>query len=268
MGRIFALICLMLLLGTASSRADLQLQPRMQASCWPASPASYTIMRWKPRDTCTTDCFVSRLTCTNGKSFELASKVHPATTEFQMAFSNWMPWSLLLYLLPFLIVISVATIGSGAAVPLLILNVGFATYATAAAWLFYASITGNPRDEWVWLKQLLFLNPYAFGLFLLLFLIVNLLAIWRLLGGLFYRHPPGTVIAPVMWAAYPHHSASTHTGLMPNIYEFVDPRETTSHYHREADRLRAFKEKLNAETAFAQAYMRRERTRNHLNDGF
>jgi hypothetical protein len=132
----------------------------------------------------------------------------------------------------------------------------------------HASITGNPRDEWVWLKQLLFLNPYAFGLFLLLFLIVNLLAIWRLLGGLFYRHPPGTVIAPVMWAAYPHHSASTHTGLMPNIYEFVDPRETTSHYHREADRLRAFKEKLNAETAFAQAYMRRERTRNHLNDGF
>lgn len=97
MGRIFALICLMLLLGTASSRAELQLQPRMQATCWPASPASYTILRWKPRDTCTNDCFVSRLTCTNGKSYELASKVHPATTDFQMALSNWMPWSLLLY---------------------------------------------------------------------------------------------------------------------------------------------------------------------------
>jgi hypothetical protein len=267
MGRIFALICLMLLLGTASSRAELQLQPRMQATCWPASPTRYTILRWKPRDTCTNDCFVSRLTCTNGKSYELVSKVHPATTDSQMAFSNWMPWSLLLYLLPFLIIISIATIGSGAAVPLLILNVCFVTYAAAAAWLFYASITGNPRDEWAWLKQLLFLNPYAFGGFLLLFLIVNLRPIWRLLDGLFYRHPHGTVVAPVMWAAYPHHSASMHAGLMPNIYEFVDPRETTSYYHREADRLRAFKDKLNAETAYAQAYMRRERARNQFNDG-
>jgi hypothetical protein len=179
-----------------------------------------------------------------------------------------MPWSLLLYLLPFLIVISIATVGSGAAVPLLILNVCFVTYAAAAAWLFYASITGNPRDEWAWLKQLLFLNPYAFGGFLLVFLVVNLVAIGRWLDGLFYRHPPGTVIAPVMWAAYPHHAASMHSGLMPNLYEFVDPRETTSHYHRETERLRAYKNKLDAETEFAQAYMRRERTRNHLNDGF
>jgi hypothetical protein len=54
---------------------------------------------------------------------------------------------------------------------------------------------------------------------------------------------------------------------MPNIYEFVDPRETTSYYHRETDRLRAFKDKLDAETAFAQAYMRRERARNQFNDG-
>jgi hypothetical protein len=267
MRRILALICLILLLGTASGRAELQLQPKMQATCWPASPTSFTILRWKPRDTCTTDCFVSRLTCANGKSFELASKVHPGTTNFQIAFSNWMPWSLLLYLLPFLIITSVATIGSGAAVPLMIVNMAFMTYATATAWLFYVSITGNPRDEWVWLKQLLFLNPYAFGGFLLVFLIVNLVPIWRWLDGLFYRHPAGTVIAPVMWAAYPPHAASMHAGLMPNISEFVDPRETTSYYHRETDRLRAFKEKLDAETAFAQAYLRRERTRN-LNDGF
>ena len=83
---ILTLVCLLLFAGTAPSRADLQLQPKMEATCRPASPASYTILRWKPRETCTTDCFVSRLTCTNGKSFELVSRVHPATTEFQMAF--------------------------------------------------------------------------------------------------------------------------------------------------------------------------------------
>jgi hypothetical protein len=264
--RLITLICLILFASAVPGRAEPQLQPRMQAACWPASPASYIILRWKPRDTCTNDCFVSRLTCTNGKSYELTSKIHPATTEFQFTFSNWMPWSLLLYLLPLLIIVGITTVGSGAAVPLLIANACLMTYAAVAAWLFHASITGNPRDEWVPLKQALFLNPYAFGLLLLLFLIVNVVPIWRLLDGLFYRHPHGAVVAPIMWAGYPHHAASMHAGLMPNLYQFVDPREATSSYHRETDRLRAFKEKLDAETAFAQAYMRRERTRNRLDD--
>jgi hypothetical protein len=256
----------MLFVSTVPSRADLQLQPRMEAICWPASPAGYTVLRWKPRDTCTTDCFISRLTCTNGKRYDVTSKNHPATTDFQTSLVNWMPWSLLIYLLPFLIVASVATVGSSASVPLLILNAGFVLYATADALLLYASVTGNPRDEWAWIKQLLFLNPYVFGLFLILFLVVNLPSIWRLLDGLFYRHPPGSVIAPVFWPAHPHQASSMHTALMPNLYEFVDPRETSSYYHRETDRLRAYKEKLDAETALAQAYLRRERTRNHTND--
>src|SRR5450631_3984970 len=116
---------LMVLVSTVPSRADLQLRPRMDAICWPASPASYTVLRWKPRDTCTTDCFTSRLTCTNGKRYDVASKNHPATTEFQTSLVSWMPWSLLIYLLPFLIVASVATVESSASVPLLILNAGF-----------------------------------------------------------------------------------------------------------------------------------------------
>ncbi len=260
------LFCLTLLVSTVPAHADLQLRPRMDAICWPAGPARYALLRWKPRDTCTTDCFVSRLTCTNGNQFELASKNHPATTEFQGSLINWMPWSLLIYLLPFLILVGIATVGSGASVPLLVMNVIFVVYATSAAVFLYTSITGNPRDEWSWIKRLLFLNPYAFGIFLVLFLALNLPTIWRLFDGLFYRHPPGSVVAPVLWPAHPHQAASMHAALMPNLYEFVDPRESGSFYHREADRLRAYKEKLDAETALAQAYLRRERTRNHVND--
>jgi hypothetical protein len=142
----------------------------------------------------------------------------------------------------------------------------FVTSAALAAMLLDASITGNPINEKAWLAELLFLNPYAFGVFLFAFLAANVVPVWRLLDGLFYRHPQGTVVAPVLWSL-DEHPASVNASLMPNVYEFIDPRETTSHYQRETERLRAFKEKLDAETAFAEAYIRRQRAGNHLNDG-
>ncbi len=263
---ILILICLMLCAGTVSSRAELQLQSKMDAMCRPASPTNHSILRWKPRDTCTNDCFVSRLTCSNGKTFELQSKFHPATTEFQMVFYNWAPWSVLIYLLPFVAIVGVATIGSRLTAPLLVLNVLLVTYAATAAWSLHASITGNPRGEGAWLEQALFLNPYSFGAFSFLFIVANLLPIWRVLENLSYRHSADAVIVPSFVQEYRTDATFMRAALMPNIYEFVDPRETTTQYQRDTERLRAFKDKLDAETAFAEAYIRRERTRNHLNE--
>jgi len=81
------------------------------AWCQPAAPVSYRILHWKAPGTCSKDCFVWRLTCSNGKTQDWKSKVHPTTSKVQMAFYEWAPWSFLLYLLPFLACMGLAAIG-------------------------------------------------------------------------------------------------------------------------------------------------------------
>ncbi len=260
-----ALICLTLCAGTFSSRAEPQLQSKMHATCRPANATSYTIVRWKPRESCTHDCFVSRLACSNGKSHELASPFHPATTPFQMTFYSWAPWSVFAYLLPLLAVAGVSAVGSRMIAPVLTVNALLVTYAAMAAWSLCASITGNPWSEWAWLEKALFLNPYSFAAAMVLFAIVNTRPVWRALEERFYRQPVSAITAPDILHVYP---AAMSAALMPDIYEFVDPRESATHYRRETDRLRAFRDKLDAETAFAEAYIRRERARHHLDDRY
>ncbi len=256
------LICLTLCGSIVSARAELLLQSKMEAICRPSAPAAYSIERWKRQGACTNDCFVSRLKCSNGKTFELQSAVHPGTTQIQMLLYNWAPWSFIFFLLPFCIIVGLATAGSNIFRPLLAVNVLVVAYAIFAALFFYVSIIGNPWSEWAWLESLLFRNPYSFGTIMFFFLVVNLPAVWRSLEDFFYRHAAMPAIVPFNRM----HAAGMHAALMPNIYEFVDPRETTSYYERETDRLRAYKEKLDAQTALARAYLRHQRTRNQLND--
>ncbi len=49
--------------------------------------------------------------------------------------------------------------------------------------------------------------------------------------------------------------------LMPSLHEFIDPRETASHYRRETNRVRALREKFDADAALAEAVIRRNRAR-------
>jgi len=69
-----------------------------------------------------------------------------------------------------------------------------------------------------------------------------------------------------MWPGYPPHAAAMSAALMPHLYEFIDPQETASHYRRETERVRALREKFDAEAALAEAVIRRERWRNQFND--
>jgi len=109
-------ICLALGGAITSVRAELKFQSSNEAMCRPGTPVTQTPLRW--RSTCTNDCFVWRLTCSNGKSYEVQSKIHPATTELQNAFYEWAPWSFVLYMLPFLLYAGLAIVGSEAAAPL------------------------------------------------------------------------------------------------------------------------------------------------------
>jgi hypothetical protein len=256
------LICLTLCGSIVSARAELQLQSKMDAMCRPSAPATYSIERWKPQGACTNDCFVSRLKCSNGKTIELQSAIHPGTTDLQMLLYYWAPWSFIFFLVPFCLIVGLATAGSNFSRSLLALNVLFAAYTIFATLFFYASIVGNPWSEWIWLERIIFLNPYTFGMIMFFFLVVNLPAVWHSLEDFFYRHSAMPAIVPFNRM----HTNEMHAVLMPNIYEVVDPRETTSYYERETDRLRAYKGKLDAQTALAQAYIRHTRTRNRLND--
>ena len=88
---------------TEPSRAELHFQTRIESACRPAAPVMQTLLRW--RSPCANnDCFAWRLTCSNGKSYVMQSKIHPGTTELQNVFYEWAPWSFALYLLPFLII--------------------------------------------------------------------------------------------------------------------------------------------------------------------
>jgi hypothetical protein len=258
----------MLMLGASvkSGRADLRFQSDMEARCRPASPTTQSILGWKRPDTCGNDCFVWRLVCSNGRHYDLQSKVSPATTQAQMTFYEWAPWSFLLYLLPFLVYFGLAAIGAQWLELLLVLDGLVLTYATTAAWCFYAAVTGNPRGSTVWVEQALFLNPYIYFSVIGLVVLLNLPAAWHGFETLFYRHRPEIVGLPATWPGYRPHTAAMSAALMPSLYEFIDPRETASHYRRETDRVRALREKFDAEAALAGAIIRRERWRNQFND--
>ncbi len=246
-----------------SARAELKVQPRIEVACRPGAPVTQTLLRWK--SVCTNnDCFVWRLTCSNGKSYDMQSKIHPATTELQNVFYEWAPWSFVLYLPPFLIYAGLAIVGSEAAVPLAALNVLLVGYALCAAWSLYSSITGNPWGRWTEEERLFLLNPYVYGAILIAFVLINLSAVRRGLEAFFYRHAPGSGFAPVMVPAHPMHAAEMSVALMPNIYEFVDPAETASYYRRQTEHLRAVRDKLDAQTALAKSVIRNRRARNRF----
>jgi hypothetical protein len=247
-------------------RAGLYFESSVEASCRPAAPASYQILRWKVPGTCSKDCFVWRLTCSNGKIQDWQSSFHPTTSKWQMAFYDWAPWSFLIYLLPFLAYFGLAAMGAQRLELLLLLDGLVLTYATMSAWCFYGAVTGNPWGTTVALERATFLNPYVYFSVIGLALVLNLPAVWRGIETLFYRHRPEIVAPPAMWPGYPPQAAAMSAALMPSMHEFIDPRETASHYRREAERVRALKEKFDAQAALAEAIIRRERLRNQFNN--
>jgi hypothetical protein len=245
-----------------SARAELHFQSKIEAACGPVAPVTQTVLRWK--GACANDCFAWRLTCSNGKSYDMQSKIHPSTTELQNAFYEWAPWSFVLYLLPFLIYAGLAVVGSEAAVLWAALNAVFVGYALCAAWSLYSSITGNPWGQWSEEERVLFLNPYLYSAIITAFVVINLLSVRRGLEALLYRHAPDAGFAPMLVPAHPMHATAMSAALMPNIYEFVDPAETTSYYHRETEHLHAVREKLDAQTALAESVIRNRRARNRF----
>jgi hypothetical protein len=251
------IVCLTLCTVVHSARAELKFQSKMDAACWPAAAVSYTPLRWQGREACT-DCFAWRVACASGRSYELHSDVHPGTTALQYALYQWGPWSALVYLLPFLLYVGIATVGSQTSPALLALNVLFLGYAAGAAWALYASVAGNPWGSWSELQRAFFLNPWAYGGIVGLFALLNLPAVLRGLETFFYRHPPAAPVVPL----YPLHAASMSAGLMPQLYEFTNPTDSAAHYRRETDRMRALREKFEAQTALADAVIRHQRTRN------
>ena len=155
-------ICIALCGLTEPSRAELHFQSRIESACRPAAPVTQTLLRW--RSTCANnDCFAWRLTCSNGKTYNMQSKIHPATTELQNVFYEWAPWSFVLFLLPFLIYAGLAVVGSEFPALLATVNAGFVTYALCAAWALYSSIAGDPWGPWTEAQHLLFLNLYVYG---------------------------------------------------------------------------------------------------------
>jgi hypothetical protein len=261
-----AMIVLPLCTSVESSRADLYFERNMEASCRPAHPTTHSILRWKHRDACGNDCFVWRLVCSNGRHHDLQSQFSPASTQAEIAFYQLAPWSFLIYLLPFLVYFGLAAIGAQRLELLLLLDGLVLIYATVAAWCFYAAVTGNPWGATAAFERLVFLNPYVYFTVIGLAVLPNLPAVWRGFENLFCRHRPEIAVAPAMWPGYPAHAAAMSAALMPHLYEFIDPRETASHYRRETERVRALKEKFDAQAALAEAIIRRERLRHQFND--
>jgi hypothetical protein len=198
----------------------------------------------------------------------LESKNNPATTKLQQMFAYTLPWSFLMYLVPFVLVIGVASIGSQLAWPLLAANALFLTYAAYAAWYWIESITGNPFGLWAEWQRLLFLSPYVFWPVVAVWALLNLPALLRGLEEFFYRHPTESVMVPAMWVGHPAQAVTMSAALMPHMHEYADPSETASYYHRQTEQVYALKDKLNAEAALAEAISRRERARRQLNDHF
>jgi hypothetical protein len=245
------------------SHAEVKFEPEMAATCKPAAPVGQTLLKW--RSACPKgDCFVWRLTCSNGKNYNMQSKIHPATTELENVFYDWAPWSVVLYLLPFLIYAGLAIVGSEAAALLTALNVVFVTYAMCAAWSLYSSITGDPWGRWIEEERLFLLNPYVYSAILIAFIVINLSAVRRGLEVFLYHHTRDSGFAPVMLPAHPMHATAMSVALMPNIYEFVDPAETASYYRRQTEHLRAVRDKLDAQTALAESVIRNRRARNRF----
>ncbi len=254
MVRRILIVLFALCLSGLAVRAEVKTASKIEPACQTAA-AQISILRWKPRPHCTGDCFVTRYSCVGGKYVDVASALHPATTPLQLSFYHAAPWSILLGLLPFLAIVVISTVASAVAVPLLALNVLFLSYVTTTLTLLYASISGNPFGEWVWLERLLFLNPYAFGAVSLLFVIANLPPVWRGMEDAFFRQSGAAFIAPPI-------VADGNTLLR---FGSIDPRESTLFFRRETDRLRAAKDRLDAETAFAHAFLRRARSQHDFN---
>ena len=263
---VVSIVLLSLCASVESSNAGQLLQSNMERWCRPAAPTTYSIQNWRQPKSCSNDCFVWRLTCSNGKAVTLQSQIHPGTTEVQWMFFKWAPWSFLLYMLPIVAYIWFALIGAQMLLPSLAFNTLFLGYAAYAAWCWHASVTGNPWGAWVGLERAIFLNPYIYGGAVAVFLIFNLPAVVRALEHFFYRHSMATGTAPALWPGHPSYATTMQAALMPHLHEFIDPHETVAHYRRQTEQAQALKDKLDADVALAEALIRRERMRRHLTD--
>ena len=108
------------------------------------------------------------------------------------------------------------------------------------------------------------IDPYAYGVVVVVFLLINLPALLVRSAGFLHRYAADAVISRGILPANRIHAATMATALMPNVREFVDPVGTVSRYRRETERLEALKEKLDAQTALAEAVIRNHRARNRL----
>ena len=251
--------------GSEPAKAELTFQSSLERQCAPAAPLRQDLLRWSPPHLCTGDCFVWRLTCSNGKQIDLQANIHPDTTEWQYKFWAAVPGSVLLYFLVFAAVIAVGCLGWQFALPLFFFNAFFTVYVTAAVAMLLASITGDPFGVGAELQRLFF-NPFCYAAVVLVGFVINLWPAWRELESLLYRHPINNAVVHVDWPDQTAHATAMAAVLMPHLHEFVDPGETAAFYHRETERLRALKGKFDADTALAESVIRYERTRNLLND--
>jgi hypothetical protein len=264
--KFFAVVCAGVL-GVSASSAPAQAEPTFQADlerqCAPAMPQRQELLSWKPARLCTGDCFVWRLTCSNGKQVDLQANIHPDTTEWQFRFWAAAPGSVVVYLLVFAVLIAVGSFGWQFAVPVVIFNVFFMLYVTAAVAALLASITGDPFGDGAEFQRHFF-NQSVYTAVVLVGALINLVPVWRELESLFYRHPINNAVVQVDWSD--QGAQAIAAALMPNLYEFVDPGESAAYYRRETERLRALKDKFDADTALAKSIIRYERARTLLND--
>jgi hypothetical protein len=261
------LLALVALGGSISTgRAELVFQQHISDLCRPAAVRTIGITQWKAPGTCTNDCFVWRLTCTNGRVQVRQSAISPWTTGLQLVVANWAPWSLAVYILPFVVLFVMAAFGARSAWLLSTINFVVCSYLGWAAWCFYAAVVGDPWGRWVEFENAVLLNPYIYFPVVVFTVLMNGGAFLRGMEIFFSRHPADALVANALWAGHPIHAEHMRAALMPNIYEIANPGETTSYYRRETEKVRALKEKLDADAALAESVIRRERARRRLND--
>src|SRR5258708_39741575 len=101
----------MLSIWAAPARAELVFQEHINELCRPAVPSTIKIMRWRAPGTCTSDCFIWRLSCSNERVYDRQSAVNPWTTNLQFKFFETAPWSVIGILLPVIAYFVVSMLG-------------------------------------------------------------------------------------------------------------------------------------------------------------
>jgi len=238
----------------------------MNELCRPAAARTVGILLWKAPRACTNDCFVWRLTCTDGRIHDRQSAVSPWTTRLQLFVANTAPWSFAAYMLPFVGLFVLAAFGARSAWLLSAINVFVCSYLGWAAWCFYTAVAGNPWGRWVGFENAIVLNPYVYFTVVGLTALINVRAFFRGIELLFLRHPAEPVVALALWADQPVDADALHAAMTHDLEESLHPDRSIYYYRRQTDKAHALKALLDADARLAEAAIRRERARRQLSD--